>query len=214
MELHLPAKVFLPLICLAGCATVPQEPTNTYFSFDFEDSAYEIIGIETEDGGGVNFLIHRQNDKTLFRAIDVNRDGVIDRVVAGAISHERANLIYNDGIRQAMDRNQFKKTVRTREFETMHDDYRLQVQSYETGRDHYQNRFVIYDSAGIVIGICRDEGSDGLLNSLELGEFTIDEAQILYDVILLRASEMNRIEKAQNSRYVINHNKPSKASAR
>lgn len=205
--------VLLPLLGLAGCASVPQQPSNTYFSFDFEDSTYEIIGITTEDGGSVNFLMHRKNDTTLFRVIDVNRDGVIDRVVTGSIELDRANLIYREGIQQAIERNQFREAVRPREFEIDYDDYRLQVQSFETGRDRYQNRFVIFNPDGIILGVYLDEGSDGKLNSLELGDVTIDDAQILYDVILLRATEKNRIETTHIGRYIITYDKPAKASA-
>jgi len=201
------------LLGMAGCASVPQHPSNTYFSFDFEDSTYEIIGIADEEKGSANFLLHRQNDTILFRVIDLNQDGNIDRVVTGPIGLGRANLIYKEGIRQAIEKNQFRETPRLREFDMAHNSYQLHVQSIVMGRGLSNNRFTIYNCQNIILGVYIDEGSDGNLNTRELGEVTLDDAQNLYDVILLRASEKNRIETAHGGQYIITYRQPARASA-
>jgi len=203
--------ILLPFFVLAGCASVPTQPTSTSFSFEFEDSTYEIIGIMNEEGESMNFLLHRQNDSTLFRVIDLNQDGIMNRVVTGTIDLDRANVIYQEGIRQAIEKGQFKETVHTREFDTIYDDYRLQVQSYLMSRDQFQNRFIIYNLDWIILGVYLDEDSDGLLTIQELGEINMEDAQNLYDVVLHRASEKNRIDTSHSDRYIISSEKPVKA---
>jgi len=203
--------ILLPFFVLAGCASVPTEPTSTSFSFDFEDSTYQIIGIMNEEGERMNFLLHRQNDSTLFRVIDLNQDGIMNRVVTGTIDLDRANVIYNEGIRQAIEKGQFKETAQLREFDTIYDDYRLQVQSNIISRDQFQNRFIIYDLDWIILGVYFDEDSDGTLTILELGEINMEDAQNLYEVVLHRASEKNRIDASHSGRYIISYENPVKA---
>jgi len=198
------------LLYLAGCASVRHQPAHTLFSFEFDNSTYEIIGLNTEEGENVNFLIHRENDNTIFRVIDYNQDGVLDRVITGSIDLVDANLIYQEGIRQARERDRFREIEKYREFEITYNDYRLVVQSIPEGRTSYQNRFHIYDKDWVLTGVFWDEDSNGELTRIEIGEIELNEAQLLYDVILQRASEDNRIDERFDDRFIITKDEPVK----
>ncbi len=200
--------LFLLLLYIAGCATVQPQPANTLFSFEFENSTYEIFGVTSEEGESVNFLVYREDDNTIFRVIDYNQDGVLDRVITGSVDLTDANNIYQEGIRQAREQDRFREIEKAREFEMLHNDYRLVVQSLLEDKQSYQNRFIIYSSDWIVLGIYWDDESDGILTRTEKGEIELSDAQTLYELILQRASEENRIEDSADERFILTKDEP------
>lgn len=205
---YLTLSFLLLLFFLSACALFRAQPSNTNFSFEFENETYEIIGYTTDENDSANFLIHRVNGTTLFRVIDRDQDGILERVVTGSIELERANRIYNEGIRQARELGLYKEIESTREFEHIHEEYRLIVQSYTYRRQSYVNRFIIYDLNWIVDSIFWDDDSNGILNRKEIGERDLDDAQVLYDLALQHASESERIDMRFKNRMIISENKP------
>lgn len=200
--------LFFLLLYIAGCASVRPQPANTLFSFEFENSTYEIFGVTSEEGESVNFLVYREDNNTIFRVIDYNQDGVLDRVINGSVDLAEANDIYQEGIRQAREQDLFREIEQAREYEISHNSYRLVVQSLIKDRQSYQNRFIIYNSDWIVLGIYWDDESDGILTRIEKGEIELSDAQTLYELILQRASEENRIEDSGDERFIITKDEP------
>ncbi|CAN5381913.1 hypothetical protein BH23BAC3_BH23BAC3_15150 [soil metagenome] len=202
--------LFLFLLYIAGCASVRHQPAHTLFSFELDNSTYEIIGLNTEEGESVNFLIHRENVNTIFRVIDYNQDGTLDRIITGSIDLMDANTIYQEGIRQAMEQDRFREVEQFREYEITYNNYRMVIQSVSEGRTIYQNRFLIYDTDWILIGVFWDEDSNGELTRIDMGDIELNDAQLLYDEILQRASEDNRIDERFEERFIITKDEPIK----
>lgn len=200
--------LFFLLLYIAGCASVRPQPANTLFSFEFDNSTYEIFGVTSEEGESVNFLVYRENNNTIFRVIDYNQDGILDRVITGSVDLAEANDVYQEGIRQAREQDSFREIEQSREYEISHNSYRLVVQSLLEDRQRYQNRFIIYNSDWIVLGIYWDDESDGILTRMEKGEIELSDAQTLYELILQRASEENRIEDSGDERFIITKDEP------
>jgi len=200
--------LLLALLYMAGCASVRHQPTTNVFSFEYENSTYEIIGITSEEGESVNFLVQSKNDSNIFRVIDYDQDGILDRVITGSIDLEEANKIYQEGIRQAVEQDRFRELEIYREYLITHEEYRLVIQSFSEGKDGYQNRFFIYEPDWIVVGIFWDDEADGTLSRIERGEMNLEYAQQLYDLILERAAEENRIDERFEDQFIITKDKP------
>jgi len=192
------ATILFPLIfLLAGCALISQQPGNTLFTFEFEDNHYEIAGYTDEDGETANFLIQRDNDRILLRAIDHSQTGSIDNVMSGPLSLEEANRIYLAGLQIAMDMDRFKEIEKRRIFETTTDEYRLVVESFRSERHHFQNRFKIYDLNRVLLGIYWDINSDGVIDRTKKGDLNPELVNELYSLTLQRADEDNRLKSSQ-----------------
>jgi len=197
------------LFFLTSCALFRHQPEGTQFSFEFENETYQILGYTSDEGQSANFLVKRDGDRTIFRAIDRDQDGIIDQVITGSVGLPEANEIYREGIRQARELGQHKEVERFREFEHTYLEYRLLVQSYIPETDTYLNRFIIAGLNRDVISVAWDDDSDGVLNRIESGNIDLETAQSLYERTLDRAADNNRIEPDMDGRFVITTGKPA-----
>ncbi len=188
---------------MAGCALFSQRPGHSLFIFEFEDTHYEIAGFFNEDGESANFLILRDNETILFRAMDYNQTGVIDRVLSGPVSLEEANRIYMAGMEIAKEMNQFKEIERNRLFETVTDDYTLIVESIRSEGNQFQNRLLIYDHQWTLLGIYWDTNSDGAIDRTDRGELDPELVEELYSLALQRAADENRLKSDRDGRLII-----------
>lgn len=205
-----PFATFVSLLfLLTSCALFRHQPEGTQFSFEFENETYQILGYMSEEGQSANFLVKREGDQTIFRAIDRDQNGIIDQIITGSVGLQEANEIYKEGIRQARELGKHKEIERFREFEHTYREYRLLVQSYIPDTDSYINRFIITDLNRNIISVAWDDESDGLLTRIESGDIDLQAAQALYERILSRAADNYRIETNMDGRYVITTGRPA-----
>ena len=191
------------LFLVAGCSLFRTQPTGTLFIFDYEGETYEIAGYGNQEGESANFLVYRDGKEIIFRAMDRNRTGVLDRVVSGSIPIEEANEIYRAGIQIAMLEGQFKSIDLERTYEIKLDDFRLVVESYPKLEGQFHNRFIIYSLDWSIIGIYWDEESDGEIDSVISGEMEMDKVQELYTVILQRAEKKGKLQQVNDNQFII-----------
>ncbi len=103
---------------LAGCGgsapAIAPSDSNT-FSFEYGGVEYRIVGRRTQEGVS-NYLLRWSGQTVSLRAADFNRDGVLDSLLLtsgnGVTTLARANEVYRDGIRQAIERGQLKVSER------------------------------------------------------------------------------------------------------
>lgn len=195
--------ILLSLFLVVGCSMFRTQPTGTLFVFDYEGETYEIAGYGTLEGESANFLVYRDGEDIIFRVMDRNRTGVLDRVVSGSVSIEEANRIYRAGIQIAMMEDQFKSIDLERTYEIKSDDYRLVVESYPKHEGLFQNRFIIYDLNWSIIGIYWDEESNGKIDSVISGEMDMEKVQELYTVILQRAEKKGKLQQSDDNKFII-----------
>ena len=194
---------FAFLFLLIGCGLFRQQPVNTLYTFSLDSKTYQIAGFHNGDGESVNYLVEKEDDRVIFRAIDEYQNGVLDRVVSGSISLREANRIYQTGIRMAMESDQFREVERERTFETETDEHRLVIASFKTGENQFQNRFLIYDLNWDLLGIYWDSDSDGVIDRQEQGDIEPDRVQALYNIALQNAADRQRIEERDGNQTII-----------
>lgn len=197
------------LFFLTSCALFRHQADGTQFSFEFEEETYQILGYVSDEGQSANFLVKREGDRTIFRAVDRDQNGTIDQVITGSVGLEMANEIYREGIRLARELGKHKDVKRYREFTYAYQEYRLLIQSYAIGADSYINRFIIADRNWSVHAVTWDDDSDGQLTRVESGDIDLQTAQSLYERALDRAAENDRIEPDKEGRYVITTGRPA-----
>lgn len=207
MNRIVPAFLLLFLF-ISGCLLFRQPAGGTYYSFEYQGDVYEIIGVQSDQGETANFLVKRENRGVVFRAIDRNQEGTLEQVLSGNIELDRANRIYRAGIRMAQQEGRYNKIEKYREFLYRYGSVRLVVRSTIEKKETYVNLFVIYDNDGSVVGIYRDDGSDGILTGVEKGKAELENARELYKILLDRAREENRLDESYPDRFIITVDDP------
>src|SRR6056297_925677 len=199
-------RYILPLLLLifvSGCSMFRYQQTGSLFLFEYQGKKYEIAGHTNERGESANYLVHREGKKIVFRAIDHNRAGVIDKVMSGSIGVLEANEIYQAGIKSAMEENLVKNIKRNRTYESKYGDYRLVVETYLKRNKEFHNRFLLFTLNWELKGIYWDENSDGLIDRRASGEVDLETAQNLYSIILDEAEEEDQLIETENGQRII-----------
>lgn len=203
------ARILYPLLILffaAGCSLFRPQPSGTLFTFNHDGKTYEIAGYVNEAGESANYLTYREKENVVFRAVDQNRSGIIDRIISGSISVLEANEIYQAGIQIAMENDLFKTIERNRTFEVKYGDYQLMVESYQKRKGQFHNRFVLFDLNWNLKGIYWDDDSNGTIDRTDAGDLEMDLVRELYYVAIERAGEQNRLEKTDEDQMIIRTN--------
>lgn len=197
---------FTLISILAGCSLFRSQQTGTLFSFEYEGKVYDISGYTNEVGESVNYLTYRDNNDLVFRAVDHHRSGVIDQVVSGSITVKEANIIYQAGIRIAMEQDLYKNIDRYRTFEFKYDDYQLMVETYQKREGEFHNRFVIFDLNWELEASYWDDNSDGTIDRIDTGDLDMDTVQNLYSLALDRAGDADRLNETDSGQIIISKN--------
>jgi len=198
---------FLLVLIFVGCSTSKDYPVNTHYTFEYEGVVYEIVGYHGDDNPA-NFLVYRVDNETIFRAVDRNLNSNIDYILTGDIELSVANEIYNEGIRQALADDKFKETDKAREFDMVHEEYRLVIQSIPLNGNEFMNRFTIFDLEWRTVAQFIDENGDGELNRVELGEINLEEAQEFYQIAVEQAGEENRFDREYENQFILTLDEP------
>ena len=200
-QIHIITLFFIFL--MAGCGTTKDTPAGSIFSFQVDGNSYQIIGYTASWGESANILLQLQDDQPVLRAIDYDRNGSLDVLVYGERSIEEANLIYRQGIAQALRKSMIKQEKSPGEFELETDDFIFVVESFREEHNGYVNRFFIYYKNWNTAGMYRDNGSNGILDRAEKGGISLEEAQRHYEMVLEKAGEQNRLENRDDNKFII-----------
>lgn len=190
-------------LSIAGCSLFKSQPTGTVFTFDYEGKTYQIVGYDEPDGESANFLVLREGDTVELRVIDRGQTGFLNEVLTGSIDIAEANRIYQAGINIAMEKELFREKERNRLFETEIDEHRTTVESYLSSDNSPRNRLSVYDLNWSLLGVYWDDGSNGIIDSVDFGDLDIENAQNLYKTALERAEKQGRLEDSDSETYII-----------
>ena len=177
--------LLLTLVYLLGCSPKPIFEQQTVYTFELDDTTYQIIGYFDPSGNreGINDLI-RKNNGQRFWYRDSNQDGSIDQVINGNLSTNEANSIYQAGITIALSKGQLKEQPYPRKFEITIGNFHYEIISFLVDSPRTYNQFRIYDRTTNSVDILRDLGRDGILEQDNLPEKKYKSFQLDYEHIL------------------------------
>ena len=172
----------------AGCATTA--PPLSAFAFEHEGVSYQIV-TDRAALEPVNDLVRQDGRRTVLRARDRDQDGLIDTLLTGSISLERANEIYAHGIDIARSRGQFRFREPARMYTLADRGGELTVWSIAKGGSDWINRLVRYAPGNRIVYDHTDTDADGRLDD-EAG--AVPRAQHDYERILEAGQRDGHIE--------------------
>jgi len=190
------------LIVFLGCSTTKPLPVSGGYSFSYSDANYQISSVNPESQIGYNLLMQRDDKKILMQAIDKNQDGILDEVVRGEVTLEKAQSIYAAGLNAGKQRGSLKRrTAKAPEYalSDMRNSYVLQTFKMAVG--DFVNRLTIierdYLSKKVVL---MDNGADGRLNEMQDRENEdLTEYQEIYLKILQRGLADGKIIRSHGA---------------
>ena len=165
------------------------------FNFDYQGKMGRIEGVTPNYQEGYNVLTLREDGKLIFKAIDSDQDGILNEVLAGSISLEEAEKVYQTGLDYGYEKGLIHRRTLIREFEwkDVKTVYRLASLVLLQGETY--NRFTIVPpSFEGPVSICIDEGADGQLDRVEQGHGVIENYQEQYQLILEKGMHAGKIK--------------------
>lgn len=174
------------------------------YTFPYQGKEYRIESVTPNTMEGYNILTRKENDELVLKAIDKEQDGVIDEIVAGAVSLDEANAIYQEGIREGGRRGFIKNRSLAREYRTSDARAEYVLATYVLVMGGVYNRLTIierrfvYTEASVV-----DSDADGMLDLIEKGLGTLGGYQKIYRQILEHGMHENKVIKTERQYLVI-----------
>ncbi|VAX15972.1 hypothetical protein MNBD_IGNAVI01-883 [hydrothermal vent metagenome] len=192
--------IFILLFSLS-CSSSEQNLQVSGFRFTYDGNKYFIRSINNcpDNTQSCNYLI-AQN----FKAVDLNQDRVIDKIIRGDVTIHEAQKIYSYALNLLEKQN--KLSVMNKEDEkfqyTITRPYIVfQITSFQTGKDNLFNQFRIVQKRGDSkqdISLFNDLKADGNLDERLKGNFSIDNAQKYYKETIDEGVRANRIIAADS----------------
>ncbi|WP_141691560.1 hypothetical protein [Rhodohalobacter halophilus] len=195
------------LTLLVGCASSEPRSESSKFEFEYEGTTYEIVGLISPDGESLNDLVLRDGREIIFWARDNNQDGEMDRVMRGDISLEEANRIYQAGIQIAERQGKYQQQRHPRTFEFADDEYIYILVSVIGEDNNSYNIFVTINIETDSETELRDSNMDGRLNENQAANEEYIQWQSLYEMVLERGIDENRIDLTEEGRYIVRVNR-------
>lgn len=189
-------------VVVIGCTSTKQTTSKSVFTFNYSNSTYEIVSINTPSGEGINILSQLGEEGKRFTAHDINQDGVLDIVIKGSSEITGANLIYAAGIDAAKNSGNYLERNFNRSFKWENELYTLTISSYFLSESELYNLFTITMSTDSSESMFQDFNADGILDTTDKGTFPIDRAQPLYEATLLKGIDEGRINKNEFNYFV------------
>ncbi len=207
--------LFLTLFIVSSCATQKEIARKSIYSFNFEGEQFQITSINTDSGEGFNFLSQIDNSgKTEFKARDFNQDGTLDIVLKGNLTLTKANEIYLAGINFARAEGNYKETTSLRTFEFSKAENLYTIKTYILDEDNASNLFSIYNHLTGELSLFSDSNANGVLNTREKGNMSIEDANRLYKEIIEEGILSKRMVKKETTYIVIESSNLQTASYR
>jgi hypothetical protein len=194
MKIKSLAWIIVIATILLGCgATRPKVEVGRY-SFNYEGKIYHIESLTPKSQEGYNFLILKEDDKLLLRALDKEQDGILDKMLSGDISLEKANEIYQQGILLGRTRGQVRKRDFTRLYTTSDRLNNYILKTYILAVGEVYNRLTISSrSISEEETVVLDLDADGNLNKIERGSDNLLHYQNIYKRILDQGMAQGRV---------------------
>jgi hypothetical protein len=189
---------------IIGCgATRPAVEVGGY-SFEYEGKTYRIESQTPKSHEGYNYLILKDGNKVVFRAIDKEQDGFLDEVISGNITLEKARAIYAKGITLASTQGHVKKRNLTRVYKMsdVMNDYVLETHILAVGEVY--NRFSVQKkvpSREYVVAL--DRGANGDINEMDSDMKNLSQYQDLYTKVLSRGLADGKVVKTEDMYQVV-----------
>jgi len=179
------------------------QPSRSIFAFDFEGQSYEIISTVIETNSGYNFLIQRENQQIVLRAIDNEQDGILDSLMIGNVTLEKANEIYMSGIQKANLKGGLKKQIHRRNYQITGYTVSYNLQTYHLLSGEIYNKFIIIDNRTNQHIVLLDMNADGVLDKIEKDNNDLMKYQGLYKNVIDSGIWDGKINKKDNM-YLVN----------
>ncbi len=187
-------SLFLSGLLVLSCSSTKDIPVRGEFTFEFNNEPYEIISVSAPSGEGYNYLIKKEEGKSVFRSLDTNQDGMIDLIQYGSISIDQANKIYAYGIQTAIDQQKFKARESQRIFTFTQDNREYTIQTFGYYIDVLYNMFLITNLKTGYDEVFFDMDADGELDTIEKSDRSLEDVQELYQRIIQAGENKNLIE--------------------
>ncbi len=194
----------LALAILTGCAARrPVVEIGGYY-FDYEGRTYRIESVNPASKVGYNILALREEDQDKVLGLDYDQDGMLDGVVEGMISLDRAIRIYSAGIAEGERRGVVRSRFQTHEYRVVIDDYTYVLVTYQLALGGVFNRLTILTAYyAPEEAVLLDLGADGKLDTIETGDRTLEYYQALYDRVIDQGLRYGRVEKIDGMYQVV-----------
>lgn len=196
------------LLFFVACSSTKNTAVKTVFPFEYQGKEYTIISIVSAEGDdGINMLTYHKNDSLIFRTRDDNMDGNMDFVLNGKTSLDSANIIYEYGIHEAIRQDKFNSIQSIRQYDFQTENHKFTVRTFGFFKDEIYNEFIIADKRRKPIATFLDINANGQLNDTKYGDFSLEEAQKYYTLVLESGLDDNQITTA-NEKLIVNQSKP------
>lgn len=195
---------YLHCLLVLGCTTTKDPSGKHMFAFVHDGERFEIVSIVTPTGPGGNFLVRFDDGQILLRASDYDQDGLLDTLMVGDLTLDRANEIYQIGIEEAILRGRFAVYPRSTVYELTTDERIFAIRTYRPSSGRPYNKFIIYAPHSREEIVLIDTNADGVLDSVERGHQRLEASQASYERILALGLREGKIERIGNRLLVTN----------
>ena len=187
--------LLISLFLTVGCSSTKPQAKISKYDFKYEGEDYTIESIEHQNKEGYNVILKMNSANISIKAIDKEQDGVIDNVIFGNITLDRANLIYQNALSTASKSGDVKKRNFTRHFVIEDSVNRYILETYILSLGDTYNKLIIESlliksSKDIVL----DNGANGTLDEIIDGTNTMQFYQKIYNRVLSNGTKANKID--------------------
>ncbi|MFO7892068.1 MAG: hypothetical protein R6V04_17210 [bacterium] len=197
--------IFFIVVFLIGCAA-QNKMRYGLFDFSYQGKNYKIESYTPPKGSGNNFLVLKKDKKIVFKAIDKEQNGYIDKILIGDISLKKAREIYSNGLQKCsesgnMETKTFKKSYTNEDIGN-----KYFIATYSLNSDEVYNKFTIIKKINMEINnelVFIDNLADGTLNQVIKGPVDINDYQDIYKKILERGVKFGEINKVEGKYWVV-----------
>jgi hypothetical protein len=174
------AGCLLGVFLLGRCAGVKPKPTESAFIYRFGDGTYQILSVSS----GGNGESYNELWGTGLLAVDLDQDGVIDRILFGRANLADVQAIYAFGIEEVRRSNKLKFRQPTENYFLFKSSgLKYEIRSYRPANAPSFNEFEIVDKRQALPdmkAILLDRNADGTLDEIINGDVALGYAQSRY----------------------------------
>ncbi len=195
MKLSLGLITIVFLLGLNSCSSSSElfEGYSSLLIFSHEGKDYKIMGFSPEETQGYNLLILDDGNDILIKCIDKQQDGILDEVIIGDISLDKANKIYKDEILTAASNGTITQKYFENYYITSNKNNMFELRTYVLADGDIYNIFAVKPINDDVTYILRDLLADGSLDYFEEGEGDLKLFQSFYDEVMQKGIHNEKI---------------------
>ena len=173
------------------------------YTFQYQGKEYRIQSVTPTHSEGYNILSLREQDTLIFKAIDKEQDGRLDEVMIGYLSLEEAEIIYNEGIAEGERRGYIRKRTFAREYRYKDDFRNYILATYVLVSGEIYNKLIIMDRSTFRSQVeVIDSDADGKLDEVVEGTESLGTYQKMYQFVIDKGSQVNRVRK-ENGKWIV-----------